>query len=174
MSVEMAHDPSARGGRVTIPMLPNGAAQQTVRARTGTRAALSGMSVSRGIPIMVMEGVGGMIRREMDRVKGGRAIRGVRSGGEDGEGRVPLQFDEHDEDFGEGVPVGEGEGHGDGDGEHLWRAWSEEDKLAVDEAERFDDVLGIMDEDQLPASVPATTGMGASAGADQSLWHGAA
>ena len=30
----------------------------------------------------------------------------------------------------------------------------------MDEAERFDDMLGIMDEDQIPASVPATTVMG--------------
>ena len=55
-----------------------------------------------------------------------------------------------------GVPIGEGEG----DGENMWHAWSEEDRLAVDEAERFDDMLGIMDEDQIPASVPATTVMG--------------
>ena len=27
--------------------------------------------------------------------------------------------------------------------------------------ERFDDVLGIMDEDQVPSAVPATAGMGA-------------
>ncbi|KAF8447504.1 hypothetical protein L210DRAFT_940311, partial [Boletus edulis BED1] len=32
-----------------------------------------------------------------------------------------------------------------GDGEDLWRVWSEEDRLAVDEAERFDDVLGIIE-----------------------------
>lgn len=170
---------------MTIPMLPNGAAQQSVSARTGTswsgsgtRVALSGMSMGRGIPIRVMEGVGGMIRREMDRVKGGRererAVRGGRGGYGDGAGRVPLEFDEQDEDFGEGVPVGEGdgEGEGDGDGEDLWRAWSEEDRLAVDEAERFDDVLGIMDEDQVSVSVPATTGMGAGAGSPRGLWHG--
>ncbi|KAF8416398.1 hypothetical protein L210DRAFT_3582882 [Boletus edulis BED1] len=36
------------------------------------------------------------------------------------------------------------EGIGEGDGEDLWRVWSEEDRLAVDEAERFDDMLGIM------------------------------
>ncbi|KAH0839378.1 hypothetical protein J3R83DRAFT_75 [Lanmaoa asiatica] len=164
MSADMAYDLSA-GGRVTIPMLPNGAAQQSVRARTGTswsglgaRAALSGMSMSGEIPVRVMEGVGGMIRREMDRVRGGReraagAVRG-------GERRDPLEFDEQEEDFGEGIPVGEGDGEGGGDGEDLWHAWSEEDGLAVDEAERFDDVLGIMDEDQ----VPATSGKGASAG----------
>lgn len=175
MSAEMAYDLSAESGRVTIPMLPNGAAQQSVRARTGsswggsgTRAALSGMNVGRGIPISVMEGVGGMIRREMDRVRGGRAMQGVRGRDGDGEGRVPLEFDEQDEDFAGGVSVGEGdgegEGDGDGDGDDLWRAWSEEDRLAVDEAERFDDVLGIMDEDQVPLSVPAPTNKGVSAG----------
>ncbi|KAF8432218.1 hypothetical protein L210DRAFT_3558707 [Boletus edulis BED1] len=41
------------------------------------------------------------------------------------------------------------QGISEGDGEDLWRVWSEEDRLAVDEAERFDDVLGIMDEDQV-------------------------
>ena len=165
MSAEMAYDLSAGGGRVTIPMLPNGAAQQqSARARIGTpwtgsgTRALSGMGMRGGIPIRVMEGVGGMIRREVDRVRGGRerAIGGVLDNAGDGEGRVPLEFDEQDEDFGQGVPIGEGEG----DGENVWHAWSEEDRSAVDEAERFDDVLGIMDEDQIPASVPATTSMG--------------
>ena len=81
MSAEMAYDRSAGGSRVTIPMLPNGAAQQSVRARigmswsgSGTRVAFSGMGVGGGIPIRVMEGVGGMIRREMDRVRGERAV----------------------------------------------------------------------------------------------------
>jgi hypothetical protein len=171
MSAELAYDRSAEGGRVTIPMLPNGAAQQSARARTGTswsgsgtRAALSGMSMGGGIPIRVMEGVGGMIRREVDRVRGGRTVEGVPG---DGEGGVPLKFDEQDEDFDGGVPGSEGdEPEGNGDGEDLWRAWNEEDKSAVDEAERFDDVLGIMDEDQMPASAPATTSMGAG-GNDQ-------
>jgi len=152
MSAEMAYDRSAGGSRVTIPMLPNGAAQQSVRARTGTswsgsgtRVALSGMGMGGGIPIRVMEGVGGMIRREMDRVRGERAVGDVH--GDDEEG-VPLEFDEQDEDFVEGAPVGNhnDEGERDGDAEDLWRAWSEEDKLAVDEVETFDDVLGIMDE----------------------------
>ncbi|KAF8417013.1 hypothetical protein L210DRAFT_3526668 [Boletus edulis BED1] len=40
------------------------------------------------------------------------------------------------------------EGISEGDGEDLRRVWSEEDRLAVDEAERFDYVLGIM-EDQV-------------------------
>ncbi|KAG9309762.1 hypothetical protein JVU11DRAFT_10136 [Chiua virens] len=160
MSAEMAYDPSNGGGRVTIPMLPNGAAQQSVRARTGsswggsgTRAALSGMSMSGGIPIRMMEGVRG------DDSKGDGSA--PRDG--DREGRVPLEFDEQDEDFGKVS----GADPGEGDGEELWRAaWSEEDRLAVDEAERFDDVLGVMDEDQMPASVPAQTGMGSS-GNDQ-------
>lgn len=168
----MAYDRSAEGTRVTIPMLPNGAAQQLVRGRTGTswsgsgtRAALSGMSMGGGIPIRVMEGVGGMIRREMGRVRAGREReRAVEGGHGDGEAGVPLEFDEQDEDFGEGVPASQGEA--EGNGEDLWRAWSEEDKLAVDEAERFDDVLGIMDEDQVPAPGLATTGMG-TGGNDQ-------
>ena len=169
ISAEMAYDRSAGGARVTIPMLPNGAAQQSARARmgtswggSGTRAALSGVSMSSGIPIKMMEGVGGMIRREVDRVRAGRErerVMGDIPG--DGEGPVPLEFDEQDEEFGEGVPEGEVEGEGD---EDLWRVWSEEDRLAVDEAERFDDVLGIMDEDQVPAT-PATTGVGADADA---------
>ncbi|KAF8125481.1 hypothetical protein EV363DRAFT_1175971 [Boletus edulis] len=143
MSAEMAYDRSAGTGRAMIPMLPNGAAQQSTRTRPGTswsgsetRAALSGMSMSGGIPIKVIEG------------------------------RVPLKFDEEDEDFGKGalVVAGEGEGISERDGEDLWGVWSEEDRLAVDEAERFDDVLGIMDEDQVPASAPAATGMDAGAG----------
>ncbi|KAF8136753.1 hypothetical protein EV363DRAFT_1320416, partial [Boletus edulis] len=135
MSAEMAYDRSAVAGRATILMLPNGAAQQLTCARTGTswsssgtRAALSGMSMGRW----------GMIRREMHRVRGGRERERERerepATGES-EGRVPLEFDEEDEDFGKGVPVGISEG----DGEDLWRVWSEEDRLAVDEAERFDD-----------------------------------
>lgn len=175
MSAEIAYDVGAGGGRETIPMLPNGAAQQSTRARVGTSwsgsgtRALSGMSIGGGIPIRVMEGVGGMIRREMDRVRGGRdrAMGGVSGsaadGSADGDARVPLEFDEQDEDFVQGGPLGE-RGGDDGDAEDLWRVWSEEDKLAVDEAERFDDVLGIMDEDQVPASVPAATGTG---GADR-------
>ncbi|KAF8125490.1 hypothetical protein EV363DRAFT_1225882 [Boletus edulis] len=168
MSAEMAYDRSAGAGRATIPMLPNGAAQQSTRTRpgtswsgSGTRAALSGMSMGGGVPIRVMGGVGGMIRREMHRVRGGRE-REREPATVEGEGRVPLEFDEEDEDFGKGAPVvaGEGEGISEGDGEDLWRVWSEEDRLAVDEAERFDDVLGIMDEDQ----VPATTGMDAGVG----------
>ena len=109
MSAEMAYDLSAGGGRVTIPILPNGAAQQqSARARmgapwtgSGTRA-LSGMAMRGGIPIRVMEGVGRMIRREVDRVRGGRerAIDGVLGNAGDREGRVPLEFDEQDEDFG--------------------------------------------------------------------------
>ena len=161
----MAYDPST-GGRVTIPMLPNGAAQQSARTRMGTSwsgsgtRALSGMSIGGGIPIRVMEGVGGMIRREVDRVKVARdrvkqGVRGSGGVGGDSEGPVPLEFDEQDEDF-QGGPVGEE----DGNGEDLWRRWSEEDGLAVDEAERFDDVLGIMDEDQVP--VPTTMGKGIS------------
>ena len=70
---------------------------------TGSRTrALSGMGMRGGIPIRVMEGVGGMIRREVDRVRGGRerAIGGVLGNAEDREGRVPLEFDEQDEDFG--------------------------------------------------------------------------
>jgi len=159
MSAEMAYDLNA-GGRVTIPMLPNGAAQQSARTKmgaswsgSGTRA-LSGMGMGGGIPIRVMEGVGGMVARVKSARE--RAKQGVRGSGGDSEGRVPLEFDEQDEDFGRDGPVMEK----DGDGEDLWRVWSEEDKLAVDEAERFDDVLGIMDEDQVPLSGPATTDKG--------------
>ena len=55
-----------------------------------------------------------MIRREMDRVRGGCSSAG------DGEGRVPLEFDEQNEILGQGIPAGEGEG----DGENMWHAWS--------------------------------------------------
>ena len=48
-----------------------------------------------------------MIRREMDRVRGGCSSAG------DGEGRVPLEFDEQNEILGQGIPAGEGEGDGE-------------------------------------------------------------
>jgi hypothetical protein len=37
------------------------------------------------------------------------------------------------------------------EGTELWHGWTEEDKLAVDEAEQFDDVVGFLDEEQTPA-----------------------
>ena len=103
-----------------------------------------------------------MIWREVDGVRGGECAVEDSEGRTGEEGRTPLEFEEQDGDFcgGKGVP-GEGEDAVPGNSEELRRAWSEEDRVAVGGVERFDDVLRIMDEDQVPLAVPATTGMGA-------------
>jgi hypothetical protein len=38
----------------------------------------------------------------------------------------------------------------DDDADDLWQGWNAEDKLAIDEAEQFDDVIGFLDEEQTP------------------------
>jgi len=38
----------------------------------------------------------------------------------------------------------------DDETDDLWHGWNTEDKLAVDEAEQFDDVVGFLDEEQTP------------------------
>ena len=141
-----------------LPMLPNG----TPGAPSSFRAS---------IPIRTMAGLGdgvseglGRLRREIHRVRSPRR-----------RAPEPLAFDEEDEDFAGGDGDGDGDGSrgtsrgavstpatsaqddgdGDGDGgsakgEDAWGAWSAEDRAAVEEAERFDDisVVGFLDEEQ--------------------------
>jgi len=38
----------------------------------------------------------------------------------------------------------------DDETDDLWHGWNMEDKLAVDEAEQCDDVVGFLDEEQTP------------------------
>jgi len=154
-----------RSSRSLIPMLPNG-------------AGLKPRSFKNPIPIRAMtsniaEGVGegfGRIRREINRVRSPQPV--LRPEGLSAS--VPLEFDEHDEDLAfpgmerddEAVDDNTSRG-GDAtdpsidtpptdaelcdEGTELWHGWTEEDKLAVDEAEQFDDVVGFLDEEQTPA-----------------------
>lgn len=153
-----------RSSRSLIPMLPNG-------------AGLKPRSFKNPIPIRAMtsniaEGVGegfGRIRREINRVRSPQPV----LKGEGLSASVPLEFDEHDEDVvfpgmerdDDAVDDDASRG-GDAtdpsidtpptdaeldDGAELWHGWTEEDKLAVDEAEQFDDVVGFLDEEQTPA-----------------------
>lgn len=154
-----------RSSRSLIPMLPNG-------------AGLKPRSFKNPIPIRAMtsniaEGVGegfGRIRREINRVRSPQPV--LRPEGLSAS--VPLEFDEHDEDLAfpgmerddDAVDDNTSRG-GDAtdpsidtpptdaelcdEGTELWHGWTEEDKLAVDEAEQFDDVVGFLDEEQTPA-----------------------
>lgn len=154
-----------RSSRSLIPMLPNG-------------AGLKPRSFKNPIPIRAMtsniaEGVGegfGRIRREISRVRSPQLVprpEGLSAS-------VPLEFDEHDEDLAfpgmerddDAVDDNTSRG-GDAtdpsidtpptdtelcdEGTELWHGWTDEDKLAVDEAEQFDDVVGFLDEEQTPA-----------------------
>ncbi|KIK97003.1 hypothetical protein PAXRUDRAFT_825396 [Paxillus rubicundulus Ve08.2h10] len=174
MSADLEYTFSARSP--VIPMLPNGTA--------GSKPRSFGSSIPiRHVTAGIAEGVGegfGRIRRGVHRVRSPQLGDGGFAA------PVPLEFDEHDEDFGE-APRGGGGGGGvhpsetrapsrrtstgaadssaslstpstqvnpledGGEGDDLWHGWNDEDKLAVDEAEQFDDVVGFMDEDQTPA-----------------------
>jgi hypothetical protein len=92
-------------------------------------------------------------------------------------GSVPLEFDEEDEDFldydnrlgaqgGDSISRSTSRGEDgsaasvstpstgaiplDNVADDLWHRWSAEDKLIVDEAEQFDDIVGFLDEEQTP------------------------
>ncbi|KAI0313811.1 hypothetical protein OF83DRAFT_1294179 [Amylostereum chailletii] len=170
-----------------IPMYPNGPARP-------------GGSFKNSIPIQRISGgmseSFGRLRREMGRVRSPRVRAGMGTGAGVGVGegaRVPLEFDEEDEDFRledyeEGGGVGGVGGGGDeetqsgggsapsvstpsttdvlehaqreqgkdgGEGgaveaEGAWIGWEDEDRRAVEEEERFQDisVVGFMDEEQ--------------------------
>lgn len=160
ISADMAYP---RSSRSVIPMLPNGAGQNP-------------RSFKNPIPIRAMtsniaEGVGesfGRIRREINRVRSPQLVVARPEGLSVS---VPLEFDEHDEDLvfpgmerDDDVVDDRGGNATDpsidtpptdaepcDEGTELWHGWTEEDKLAVDEAEQFDDVVGFLDEEQTPA-----------------------
>ena len=154
-----------RSSRSIIPMLPN-----------GTTGHSKPRSFKNPIPIRAMtsniaEGVGegfGRIRREMSRVRSPQLISRPEGGLSTS---VPLEFDEQDEELvyrDDDDVVDDSASRGEDattdrsietpptdidpcdEGTELWHGWTEEDKLAVDEAEQFDDVVGFLDEEQTP------------------------
>ncbi|KAG1733244.1 uncharacterized protein EDB91DRAFT_1149677 [Suillus paluster] len=156
-----------RSSRSVIPMLPNGA------------PGLKPRSFKNPIPIRAMtsnitEGVGesfGRIRREINRVRSPQLVSRPESRVS---ASVPLEFDEHDEDVvfpgmepdddvvddctsrggdatDPSIDTPPTDDEPCDEGTELWHGWTEEDKLAVDEAEQFDDVVGFLDEEQTPA-----------------------
>jgi hypothetical protein len=153
--------------RAIIPMLPNGIPGSRPRS---FRNPVPIRNMATGLGDGVSEGLG-RIRREMHKVRSPRL--GPRS---DVSGSVPLEFDEEDEDFldrdnrlgvhgDDSISRSTSRGEGDSgasvstpstsavpldDADDLWHGWNTEDKLAIDEAEQFDDVVGFLDEEQTP------------------------
>ena len=157
--------------RTVIPMLPNGTPGSRPKP---FRNPVPIRSMAAGFGDGMSEGLG-RIRREMHKARSPRL--GPRS---DVSGSVPLEFDEEDEDFldrdddrldvpGEGGSISRSTSRGEGDSGasvstpstgavplddeadyDLWHGWSTEDKLAIEEAEQFDDVVGFLDEEQIP------------------------
>ena len=151
-----------------IPMLPNGTPHSKPRS---FRNPAPIRHVASGLSDGVSEGLG-RIRREMHKVRSPQP--GPRS---DVSSSVTLEFNEEDEDFpnrndrlhiheddsmSRSTSRGEGDSgasvstpstsavHFDEDPDDSWHGWNAEDKLALDEAEQFDDVVGFLDEDQTP------------------------
>ncbi|TFK53255.1 hypothetical protein OE88DRAFT_1626135 [Heliocybe sulcata] len=167
-----------------IPMFPNGAPGSW----SSGMKSIPIRSVASGISDGMNESFG-RIRREFGRVRspkmGARVDHGMVMS-------VPLEFDEEDEDFilpgktasdtdaisrsgsggSESIPTPSTHAQLLGDGDNadveVWDAdagWTQEDRQAVDDAERFDDlVVGFMDEEQVkpepPAVTPAMSGKG--------------
>jgi hypothetical protein len=154
--------------RAVIPMLPNGIPGSRPKS---FRNPIPIRNMAAGLGDGVSEGLG-RIRREMHKARSPRL--GPRP---DVSGSVPLEFDEEDEDFlnrhsrvdvlghdsiSRSTSRGEGDSGAsmstpstgavplDDDADDLWQGWNAEDKLAIDEAEQFDDVIGFLDEEQTP------------------------
>ena len=154
--------------RAVIPMLPNGIPGSRPRS---FRSSVPIRNMATGLGDGVSEGLG-RIRREMHKVRSPRL--GPRY---DVSGSVALEFDEEDEDFlhngnrlgvhdDDAISRSTSRGAGDSgasvstpstsavplddETDDLWHRWSTEDKLAIDEAEQFDDVVGFLDEEQTP------------------------
>lgn len=152
----------------TIPMLPNG----TPGAKQSFRSPMPIRTMATGFSDGMTESIG-RIRREMHKVRS--PILGPRS---DVSSSVPLEFDEEEEDFmdsGDLLRVRDesfsrSNSRGDGSAasvstpstsaapldeetEEWQHGWNAEDKLVIDEAEQFNDVVGFLDEDQ--PTVPA-------------------
>ncbi|KAK7038575.1 hypothetical protein R3P38DRAFT_2615759 [Favolaschia claudopus] len=204
-----------------LPMLPNGSPASSSAFRMPARAVA-------GLGDNVAEGIG-RLRREMRHQRQKQQARSppARTGGDDIEASVPLEFDEEDEDFTvpskaedddtflrihadrgedddamsvtasrlgeESVPASvstpatsthpEDEQMQtdattdtntatsatvvmDADGEGEWAAWATEDRQAVEEAERFDDisVVGFLDEEQAAMQAEEARRQGAKRG----------
>jgi hypothetical protein len=154
--------------RAVIPMLPNGIPGSRPKS---FRNSVPIRNMATGFGDGVSEGLG-RIRREIHKVRSPRL--GPRY---DVPGSVALEFDEEDEDFldnssrlgihdddsiSRSTSRGEGDSGAsvstpstsavplDDETDDLWHGWNTEDKLAVDEAEQFDDVVGFLDEEQTP------------------------
>lgn len=141
-----------------LPMLPNGA------PRSGPTSIRNAIPI-RSISDNMSEGIGRIRNQFQQRVRSPR--------GDLGSGATPLEFAEEDEEsqsrdglldngiiirgvnrhLGTTLSTPSVHGHpldDDGDADELWRAWESQDKLAVEEVERFDDisVVGLLDEEQ--------------------------
>ena len=155
--------------RAVIPMLPNGMHRSKPKS---FRNSVPIRNMATGLSDGVSESIG-RLRREMYKVRSPQL--GPRS---DVSGSVPLEFDEEDEEFldrdsrlgvhGHGImsrSTSRGEGDSgasvstpsttaiplDDEVDDLWHGWNTEDKLAIDEVEQFDDVVGFLDEEQTPS-----------------------
>ncbi|KAF4600268.1 hypothetical protein EYR38_004892 [Pleurotus pulmonarius] len=142
-----------------LPMLPNGA------PRSGPKSIRNAIPI-RSISDNMSEGIGRIRTQFQQRVRSPR-------GGDIGSGSTPLEFAEEDEEgqsrdslLDKGIIIRGGNRHSgttlstpsvhghpsddDGDADELWRAWESQDKLAIEEVERFDDisVVGLLDEEQ--------------------------
>lgn len=128
-----------------IPMYPNGPPSRSYRNPIPIRHVAAGLSdVSEGL---------GRLRREIGKVRSPRLAPKRDS--------VPLAFDEEDEDFlHPGVDEAEAASRAtpstgreplpaeDDEDEGAWHGWGPEEKEAVEEIERFDDIaVGFMDEE---------------------------
>lgn len=143
-----------------LPMLPNGA------PRSGPKSIRNAIPI-RSISDNMSEGIGRIRTQFQQRVRSPR-------GGDIGSGATPLEFAEEDEEsqsrdslLDKGIIIRGGNRHSgttlstpsvhghpsddDGDADELWRAWESQDKLAIEEVERFDDisVVGLLDEEQV-------------------------
>ncbi|OJA20381.1 hypothetical protein AZE42_06676 [Rhizopogon vesiculosus] len=154
-----------RSSRSIIPMLPNGAPGSSKPRSFKTPIPIRAMTSN------IAEGVGegfGRIRREINRVRSPQLVSRLEGGLS---ASVPLEFDEQDEELvyhDDDDVVDDSASRGEDattdrsvetpptdvdpcdEGTELWHGWTEDDKLAVDEAEQFDDVVGFLDEEQTP------------------------
>jgi hypothetical protein len=152
--------------RTIIPMLPNGMPGSKPKS---FRNPVPIRNMATGLSDGVSESIG-RIRREIHKVRSPQL--GPRP---DMSGSVPLEFDEEDEEFldrdsrlnahntvSRSTSRGEGDSGAsvstpstsaiplDDEVDDLWHGWNSEDKLAIDEVEQFDDVVGFLDEEQTP------------------------
>lgn len=154
-----------------LPMLPNGMPGSMPKSFRNSIPIRTMAGFSDGMN----EGLG-RIRREIHKARSPPLISRTDSSMS---GPVPLEFDEEDEDFVTRDPhlterdddshshtTSRGEGDSgaslstpatsnhplDDGGDDMWQGWDPEDKQAIEDAERFDDisVVGFLDEEQAP------------------------